>query len=174
LLRSNLFLIAILFLCVYLRLRSQKKISYGGRWMKKINMGRVLLAAFVASLSFLFIETVLEGTFYLMTGVSEGELFKEAYMSLPSGFLYYAVTIIYLYSVCVLMMWIYAAIRPRFKTHINAALATSLVFWLFAFLFIVNYSNLGLHPLKLGLLSMGFNIVELPVSLIAGSLVYKE
>ena len=137
-------------------------------------MGRVLLAAFVASLSFLFIEAVLEGTFYLITGVSEGELFKDAYRFLPTGFLYYAVTIIYLYLVFVLMMWIYAAIRPRFKTHITAALATSLVFWLFAFLFVVNYSNQGLHPLKLGLLSMGFNLIELPVSLIGGSLVYKE
>jgi hypothetical protein len=142
--------------------------------MKKINLGRVLLAAFVASLSFLFIETVLEGTFYLITGVSERELLKEASMSLPTGFLFYAVTIVYLYLVCVLMMWIFAAIRPRFKTHLSAALATSLVFWLFAFLFVVNYSNIGLYPLKLGLLSMGFNIVELPSSLILGSLVYKE
>jgi len=142
--------------------------------VKKINLGRVFIAAFVTSLAFLFLETVLEGAVYLITGLSEGDLLKEAYLSVPSGALYYVVTIIYLYSVCCVMMWIYAAIRPRFKTHLSAALATSLVFWLFAFLFVANYSNLGIYPLKLGLLSMGFNIVELPGSLIVGSLVYKE
>ncbi len=142
--------------------------------MKKIHLARVLLAALAASLSFLFVETVLEGIVYLTTGLREADLIKNIVGHLPTGILYNAVTIVYLYLVCVLMMWVYAAVRPRFKTHITCALATSLVFWLFAFLFVVNYSNLGLYPLQLGLLSMGFNAIELPAALLLGSLVYKE
>ena len=142
--------------------------------MKKIHIGRVLLAAVAASLSFLFVEMILEGTVYLTTGVRETDLFEKVGRNMPTSFLYYAVTIIYLYLVCVLMMWIYAAIRPRFKSHITCALTTSLVFWLFAFLFAVNYSNLGLYPIQLGLLSMGFNAIELPAAILLGSLVYRE
>ncbi|NIO28640.1 MAG: hypothetical protein GTO29_08815 [Candidatus Latescibacteria bacterium] len=142
--------------------------------MKKISIGRVILAGFVASLVFLFVEIVLEGSVQLIFGVSETELMREARMTLPSGTLYYVVTIVYLYMVCTLIMWVYAAIRPRFRSRLHAGLVTGMIFWLFVVLFLVNYSNIGLYPLKLGLLGMGFNLVEIPAAVIVGSLVYKE
>lgn len=142
--------------------------------MKKISIGRVALAGLIASLSFLFFEMVVEGAVLLLFGISETELMREASITCPTGTLFYVVTLVYLYLVCSLIMWVYAAIRPRFKSHIRAALATSVVFWVFAFLFVVNYSNVGLYPLKLGLISMGFNLVEMPAGVILGSFVYKE
>jgi hypothetical protein len=142
--------------------------------MKKISIGRVALAALIASLAFLFSEIVVEGAVLLIFGISEVELTREANITIPTGILYYTVTIVYLYLVCSLIMWVYAAIRPRFKSHVRAALATSFVFWLFVFLFVVNYSRVGLYPLKLGLLGVAFNLVELPAAVIVGSLVYRE
>lgn len=142
--------------------------------MKKISIGRVALAGLVVSIVFLFVETILEGSFKLVFGISEAKMMREASLAIPSGTLYYVVTIVYLYLVCSVIMWVYAAIRPRFKDHVRAALAASFIFWLFAFLFVVNYSNVGFHPLKLALLSMGFNLIELPAAVIVGSLVYKE
>lgn len=142
--------------------------------MKKINIGRVFLASFVASLAFFFAEIVLEGSVQLIFGISETELMREAFITLPSGTLYHVVTIVYLYLACVLMMWVYAAIRPRFRNHLHAALMTSLIFWLFVVLFVVNFSNIGLYPLKLGVLGMGFNLIEIPAAVIMGSLVYRE
>ncbi len=101
-------------------------------------------------------------------------MMREASIPIPSGTLYYVLTIVYLYLVCALIMWVYAAIRPRFRDHMGAALAASFVFWLFAFLFVVNYSNVGLYPLKFALLGMGFNLVEIPLATMAGALVYRE
>ena len=142
--------------------------------MKKIHPGKVALAALVASLVFLFVEIVLEGGVMLIFGVSEAEMMQEASIPVPSGALYHTLTIVYLYLVCALIMWVYAAIRPRFRDHMRAALAASFVFWLFAFLFVVNYSNVGLYPLKFALLGMGFNLVEIPAAVMAGALVYRE
>ena len=142
--------------------------------MKKIHLGKVALAALVASLVFLFVEIVLEGGVMFIFGVSEAKMMQEASIPVPSGALYHTLTIVYLYLVCALIMWVYAAIRPRFKDHMRAALAASFVFWLFAFLFVVNYSNVGLYPLKFALLGMGFNLVEIPVAVMAGALVYRE
>ena len=142
--------------------------------MKKISIGKIALAALVASLVFLFVETILEGGVMLVFGLSEIKMMKEANIHIPSGTLYYVLAIIYLYLVCALIMWVYAAIRPRFKSHMGAALAASFVFWLFAFLFVVNYSNVGLFPLKFALLGMGFNLVEIPAAVMGGALVYRE
>lgn len=142
--------------------------------MKKISIGKVALAALAASLVFLFVEMILEGAVLLIFGVSEAKMMQEASIPIPSGTLYYVLTIVYLYLVCSLIMWVYAAIRPRFRDHMGAALAASLVFWLFAFLFVVNYSNVGLYPLKFALLGMGFNLIEIPVAVMAGALVYRE
>jgi glucan phosphoethanolaminetransferase (alkaline phosphatase superfamily) len=142
--------------------------------MKKISIGKVAIAALVASLAFLFVETILEGGVLLVFGVSEAKMMQEASIPHPSGTIYFVLAIVYLYLVCALIMWVYAAIRPRFKNHMGAALAASLVFWLFAFLFVVNYSNIGLYPLKFALLGMGFNLIEIPFAVMAGALVYRE
>ena len=142
--------------------------------MKKINIGRVFLSGFVASLAFFFAEAVLEGSVQLAFGLSETELFRKAFGTFPSGTLYHVVTVAYLYLVCVLMMWVYAAIRPRFRSRLHAALATGAVFWLFVVLFVFNYSNIGLYPVRLSLLAMGFNLFEIPAAVIAGSLAYPD
>jgi len=142
--------------------------------MKKISIAKVALAALVASLVFLFVEMILEGGVMLIFGVSEVKMMQEASIPIPSGTLYYVLAIIDLYLVCSLIMWVYAAIRPRFRDHLRAALAASLVFWFFAFLFVVNYSNVGLYPLKFALLGMGFNLVEIPAAVMTGALVYRQ
>lgn len=142
--------------------------------MNKIRMGYVFLAGFVASLTFIFTEMVLEGSVQFIFRFSEAKLFLQAFDRLPSGTLYHILNLLYLYLVCTLIMWIYAAIRPRFKKRLHAALGTSLVFWLFVFLFFGNYSNMGLYPYRLTLLAIGFNLVEIPAAVIGGSLVYRE
>jgi glucan phosphoethanolaminetransferase (alkaline phosphatase superfamily) len=142
--------------------------------VKKISIARVALAGLIASLAFLFVEIVVEGAFQLIFGINEAEIAREIGMKIPTGTLHYVLTIVYLYLVCSLIMWVYAAIRPRFKSQFRAALATSFLFWLFAFLFVTNYSNVGFFPLKFALLGMGFNLVEIPAATIAGALVYRD
>ncbi len=142
--------------------------------MNKIRIGYVFLAGFVASLTFIFTEMVLEGSVQFIFRISETKMFLQAFDRLPSGTLYHILNLLYLYLICTLIMWIYAAIRPRFKGRLQAALGTSLVFWLFVFLFFGNSSNMGLYPYRLTLLAIGFNLVEIPAAVIGGSLVYRD
>lgn len=142
--------------------------------MKKINFGRVMLAGFVAALVFFFVEIVLEGFVYLFFGLCESKIFKEFLGYLPSGTLYHILNIVIFFTICILIMWVYAAIRPRFMSNARAAIVTSLVFWLLVFLFLANFVNVGIFPLKAALLSLGFNLIELPIGILVGSLLYKD
>ena len=142
--------------------------------MKKINFGRVILAGLVAALVFFFVEIVLEGFVYLIFGVCEAEIFKEFLGYIPTGTLYYILNLVIFFSICILIMWVYAAIRPRFTSHAKAAIVTSLVFWLVVFLFIANFVNIGIFPLKAALLNLAFNFIEIPIGILVGSLLYKD
>ncbi len=142
--------------------------------MKKIRVGYVFLAGFVASLAFVFTEMVVEGSVQFIFRISEAKMFVEAFDDLPAGTLYHILNLLYLYLICTLIMWIYAAIKPRFRKRVHAALATSAVFWLFVILFFVNYSNMGLYPYRMTLMTIVFNLLEIPAAVIAGSLVYRD
>lgn len=54
-------------------------------------------------------------------------------------------------------MWVYAAIRPRFRNHLQAALVTGMIFWLFEFLLAVNIINIGVFPPKIGFAERGIS-----------------
>jgi len=144
------------------------------REMKKINFGRVVLAGFVAALVFFFVEIVLEGFVYLIFGICESKIAKEFLGYIPSGTLFYILNILIFFAICILIMWVYAAIRPRFTSNAKAAIVTSLVFWLLVFLFLANFVNIGIFPLEAALLSLGFNLIELPIGILVGSLLYKD
>ena len=141
--------------------------------MKKINIGRVILAGLVAGLAFLFVEIVIEGFFYVLFGISESEMYQEAFDIASKKIPFHILNIAILFVICFLIMWVYAAIRPRFTNNVKAAIASSMLFWGFAFLFIVNHINLGLFPLGT-FVGLGFNLIELPAAVLAGSAVYKE
>lgn len=142
--------------------------------MKKIQYGRVVLAGLVMGVAFLFIEIVFEGFINLVFGINEAQFMGEAAKECPFGLRFYVVTFIYLFLLCCLIMWVYAAIRPRFSSFLTTALVAGLVFWLFLALLAVNFINSGYFPLKAALLSLGFNLVELPSAVVVGSLVYRN
>ncbi len=140
--------------------------------MEKINIKRLFLSGFVAGLVFMFVEMILEGFFYLVFGVSESKMYQDAFDAVSKKILFNILNIGILFAICILIMWVYAAIRPRFQTRIKAAFAASSVFWGFAVLFVLNHINLGLFPAG-ALLGMGYNLVELPAAALAGSWVYN-
>lgn len=107
----HLFLIVILSFTAYCNLSVDKEktvkeeeheilngnFKKGGKKMKKIHMRRVLLAAFAASLGFIFAEIVLEGSVQLIFGINESMLFREALgMTPPSGTIYSIMNIVFL------------------------------------------------------------------------------
>jgi hypothetical protein len=74
---------------------------------------------------------------------------------------------------CTLMMWVYASMRPMYGVGTRTALITSIFGIILGFSLFINLINLGLVPLKLGLMEAAFESIELISSLIAGAAVYE-
>jgi hypothetical protein len=74
---------------------------------------------------------------------------------------------------CTLLIWLYASLRPMYGVGTRAALITSAfgVIWLVSM--IINLINLGLFPLKLGLIEAAFEAIEFPIAMIVGAGVYE-
>lgn len=142
--------------------------------MKKIHYGRVVLSGLVMGITFLFIEIVFEGFIHLVFGISEAQFIEKAAGQCSFGLRYYVVTFIYLFLLCCLIMWVYAALRPRFSSFLTAALVTGMLFWIFLALLVVNFINSGFFPIRAALLSLAFNLIELPTAVVVGSLVYRN
>lgn len=143
--------------------------------MEKINIGRVILCGFVAGLVFIAVEFLLEGFIHIAFRVNERDLLLQFSRDVTlSGARYHIVNLSYLFGFCIFVMWIYAAIRPKFGPGPKTAVIASLVLWTAVLLFIVNNVNMGLFPVKLSLVSLCFGLVELPLATVAGAKLYKE
>ena len=65
--------------------------------------------------------------------------------------------------------------RGREGEPLNSlALIAALFIWLFVLLLWANFVNLGVFPLEIVVLSLLFNLLELPGAVIAGASVYRE
>ncbi len=142
--------------------------------MSGINYPRVALAAAVAAVAFVVLEVVVEGLTKVFFQVSEMELWQERFGTMPAGARFQWVNVLILVGICLIMMWLYAALRSRFGAGVRTALITALFFWLFVLLIWANFVNLGVFPVKMALLSLLFNLFEIPGGIIAGASVYKE
>ena len=154
-----------------------KTAQYGGQkevTMSDINYPRVALAAAVAAVTFVVLEIVIEGLAQLMFQFSEAELWQQSFGPLPEGAGFAWINVLILVGICLLMMWLYAALRSRYGAGPRTALITALFLWLFALLIWANFVNLGVFPLKIVGLSLLFNLFEIPGAVIVGSAVYKE
>jgi len=140
--------------------------------MGKINYGRVILGGIVGGIIAGFID-------WFLNGVLMGQLWEDAMKSLnrPNAFSGAFLFCLFLtYSIGgILLVWVYAAIRPRFGAGVRTAVYAGLVVWAFSGL-LPNMMNAvtGLYGPRLMLYSTLGMIVELVVGAIAGAALYKE
>jgi hypothetical protein len=142
--------------------------------MATINMKRVLLGGLVGGVVFIVVELVLEGIVAFL-GVNERDLLLEQSSNLTlSGARFHIVNLLQFFVLFILVMWVYAAVRPRFGPGPKTALITSFIFWFTMLLFGVNFINMNVFPIKLTIISLLFNVVEFPAGVLAGASLYKE
>lgn len=72
-----------------------------------------------------------------------------------------------------MLMWLYAALRPMFGVGIRTALISSAFALVFITSYAVNQTNLGLFPWWISLTELVFQVIELPIALIAGAQYYE-
>ncbi len=141
--------------------------------MGKPRLADIGLAALAAWVAFAVTEFALEGLVLLLFDVSENELMAQTVTVSRSGARYHAVTFAFFFVECLVIMWLYSLIRTRYRPGVRAALVTSVVVTFLAFVAYVNFTNMGAFAVEALALSLGFNLVEMPVAVLAGAGVYE-
>jgi hypothetical protein len=141
--------------------------------MNRIKVNRLILAGSVTLLTFIVVEFVVES---LISRPLFGRAIQEWHqtLNLPEWGIGNSVLNILIALVnCTLLTWLYAALRPMFGVGSRTALATSAFAFFFVAAFAINGINLGNYPLRIALIELGYQLVELPLAILAGARVYE-
>jgi hypothetical protein len=141
--------------------------------MSKINYGRVILGGIVAGIVAGFLD-------WFLNGVLVGQHWNAAAKALnrPTafsgwGFLFWLLLGFVLGGI--LLVWLYAAIRPRYGSGVRTAVCAGLFVWALAILLPnITQAVLGLFSPRLMLYASAAGIVELIAGALIGAALYKE
>ena len=139
--------------------------------MGNINITRVLLGGLLAGLVICFGEFILG---WVILGGQWAEVLAEAGMGEFGGgqeasFLIVAI----LYGIA--LIWIYAAIRPRFGPGPKTAVVAGLTIWVVAWLLVCALVIvIGAYPAGLLIAAIVWGLFELPIAAVAGAWLYQE
>lgn len=141
--------------------------------MAKINVGRVLLGGLLAGV-------VLNVGEFILNGVLLAETMKKDFekLGLPdpgtnTTFLIRVTSITFLLGIG--LVYLYAAIRPRFGAGAKTAACAGVIGWFFVYLYAgYVYQATGAVSSKAFLMALPWGIVEFALATIAGAWLYKE
>jgi hypothetical protein len=140
--------------------------------MGKINIGRVIIAGLVAGIVADLLGFLVDGVLLApqwadgMKALGHGDFSSNEWiwfnlLGLAGG---------------ILLIWIYAAIRPRFGTGVTTAIYAGVAYWIIGVL-IPNVSFMGVAGLfahQLMTMTTAGGLVEIVAGAIAGAALYKE
>lgn len=139
--------------------------------MGRIDVGRVLLGGLIAGLVIVVGEYALNGIVLFSELASQRERFGLG--DPTAGELAVGAIITVLYGV--VLIWIYAAIRPRFGPGPRTALIAAATFWVIAYvLFLTSLWASSLVTMKFAVVSILWGVLEAPIAALIGSRVYSE
>ena len=139
--------------------------------MEKINMKTVLLGGLIAGL-------VVNIGEFILNGPVIGDVWMEwaKSMNLPEmGGNVIAFYVIWSFIIGIVLVWLYAAIRPRFGAGVRTAVIAGLFIWFS--MWVLGFGSLiiqGLYPKDLIIISIIWGLVEVPLASVAGAYFYKE
>lgn len=140
--------------------------------MGKINLNRVILGGIVAGIVINLFEGILNGVVLekqwadVMTGLG-----KTGTMSTKQIIAFNA----WGFAAGILMVWLYAAIRPRFGEGPKTAMCAGLMVWALAYA-LGTAPPVFMHLFPVGLAGIGVavGLVETTIAGVAGAYFYKE
>ena len=139
--------------------------------MGKINMGRVLLGGLVAGLILNIGEFVLNEK---VLGAQMKEFFKTHLFQDP-GKNFIIVAVAMTFVVGIVLVWLYALIRPRCGAGPKTAVVAALIAWFGIYLYsgIINGMLFGI-PMNTMLLVCAWGFVEYALAGLVGAALYQE
>ena len=139
--------------------------------MGNINITRILLGGLVAGLVICIGEYILS---WLILGGQWAEVLAEAGTGDLGGGQEASFAVVgLLYGIA--LIWIYAAIRPRFGPGPKTAIVAGLTMWVVAWLLVSAYLIVfGVYPTGFLMLATFWGLFELPIAAVAGAWLYQE
>ena len=136
----------------------------------KINATRVTLGGLLAGLVINVGETISSFIFGDQINVA-----LEALGRPPLGGALVALAVVLTFVFGIVLVWLSAAVRPRFGAGPKTAIIAGLLIWVVASVFpSISYVMLGLFPTGLIAISVVWALVEIPLASVAGAWLYKE
>lgn len=140
--------------------------------MGKINLGRVLLGGLLAGVVLNVLEFVLNGP---ILG-DRWEVAMEALgVAAPEGAGMMIAYVVWNFVLGIALVWLYAAVRPRFgpgpKTAAIAGLAVWFLVWFLGF---GGFAISGMFPTSLIVITLIWGFFEVPIATVAGAWLYQE
>ena len=139
--------------------------------MGTINWGRVVMGGLVAGV-------VLNIFDYLVYGVWLMPDFEAAFQALGREPMSNATIWIYVawdFVFGIFLIWLYAAIRPRFGAGPKAAVIAGLAMWfVFGLLHSIGEAPMGLFPTRIYVIGTLVALVQMPLAALAGARLYQE
>lgn len=139
--------------------------------MGKINTARVILGGLLAGV------VINIGEFILNEPIL-GEEWKEAMQALNRPEMGGGEVVWYIiwgFITGIAMVWLYAAIRPRFGPGPKTAVIAGLTVWFLAWLLSFGGTLINdMFPTRLVIISLIWGFFELPIATLAGAWLYKE
>ena len=139
--------------------------------MSNINNGRVILGGLLAGLVINIGEFLRDG---ILLADRVAEMLKALGLSEPSGGPMLVFTIVG-FLLGIVMVWLYAAIRPRFGPGVRTAIVAGVLIWLLVYLFpSIGYAALDMFPGDYLLIANVWGLVEISLAAVAGAWIYQE
>ena len=141
-----------------------------------INNSKVLLGGLAAGVVMNLVDYLANGVIFAERMAAEANAFKPGLGDMMSQMDGKALTglIIMDFIVGGLLVWTYAAMRPRFGPGVKTAVYTALVFWIFGAIMTTGYMQMGMVSTGLWTSFWVVYLVALVVASIVGAWVYKE
>ncbi|MGH9802495.1 MAG: hypothetical protein ACRD82_19180 [Blastocatellia bacterium] len=141
--------------------------------MSKINVGRAVIGGLVTGVVLNIGEFILNGV--LLADANKQDMAKLG-LGDPTAnttFLIRVTGITFLLGIA--LVYLYAAIRPRFGAGWKTAACAGVIGWFFVYMYCgYVYVALGIVSMKVFLMALVWGIVEFAVGTIAGAALYKE
>lgn len=141
--------------------------------MSAINYGRVVVGGLVAGVVLNVLDTI-NGMFIVRSDFEANSArlgIDPAVSQSPSVMVTWIVVD---FLVGMLLVWLYAAIRPRFGPGLKTALIAGLYFWAGVTLVIYGFTEMGLFSSSLFWKALPFQLVIALAGAAAGGWAYKE
>ncbi len=141
--------------------------------MNRIRVKRLILSGLITFFVFIAIEYLLERIIgnYLFGGGIDSWMYS---LDVPNWNLTNnTINILIAIVNVIVVMWLYAALRPMFGVGTKTALITSGFMLVFVSSFTLNQVNLGLIPFQVAIVQLFYQYIELPIALVAGAQFYE-